>query len=175
MRADYSVRISVRSRLQWTVYVERMADDRLPKRATELREEGSRGRGRPRLRWEDSVKRDVRKAGEEEDRKKKTRDGGGWKMLSDEAVKKLRAVPHPWQREKEEGRDETETLCPRVAVGNMLRTLCERFKYEIFSISTMHSPRLRTSDCLILLHSTHIMLINVTRHSQLLQGLPSGN
>ena len=46
-------------------------------------------------RWEDCVKRDVRKAGEEEDWKKKTRDRGGWKRLSDEAVKKLRAAPHP--------------------------------------------------------------------------------
>ena len=76
-------------------HVERMADDRLPKRAAELREQGRRRRGRPRLRWEDCVKRDVRKAGEEEDWKKKTRDIGGWKRLSDEAVKKLRAAPHP--------------------------------------------------------------------------------
>ena len=45
------------------------------------------------------VKRDVRKAGEEEDWKKKARDRGGWKRLSDEAVKKLRAAPHPCQRE----------------------------------------------------------------------------
>ena len=80
----------VRSRLQWAGHVERMADDRLPKRAAELREQGRRRRGRPRLRWEDCVKRDVRKAGEEEDWKKKTRDRGGWKRLSDEAVKKLR-------------------------------------------------------------------------------------
>ena len=43
-------------------------------------------RGRPRLRWEDCVKRDVKKTGEEEDWKKKTRDRGGWKRLSDEAV-----------------------------------------------------------------------------------------
>ena len=33
-----------------------MADDRLPKRAAELREQGRRRRGRPRLRWEDCVK-----------------------------------------------------------------------------------------------------------------------
>ena len=39
--------------------------------------------------WEDYIKRDVRKTGEEEDW------GGGWKRLSDEAVKKLRAAPHP--------------------------------------------------------------------------------
>ena len=61
-----------------------MADDRLPKRAEELRERGRRRRARPRLRWEDCVKRDVRKAGDEEDWKKKT---GDWKLLSDEAVK----------------------------------------------------------------------------------------
>ena len=42
------------------------------------------------------LKRDVKKAGEEEDwKKKKTRDRGGWKILSDESVKKLRAAPHP--------------------------------------------------------------------------------
>ena len=44
-----------------------MANDRLPKRAAELREQGRRRSGRPRLRWEDCVKRDVRKAGEEKD------------------------------------------------------------------------------------------------------------
>ena len=35
-------RETVRSRLQWAGHVERMADDRLPKRAAELREQGSR-------------------------------------------------------------------------------------------------------------------------------------
>ena len=81
----------VRSRLQWAGHVETTADDTLPK----LREEGRRRRRRPMLRWEDCVKRDARKAGEEEDWKKKTRDIGGRKRLSDEAVKKLRAAPHP--------------------------------------------------------------------------------
>ena len=68
-----------------------MADDRLPKRVVELREEGRRRRLRPRLRWEDCVKRDVMKAGTLW--KKKTRDRGGWKILSDEALEKLRAAP----------------------------------------------------------------------------------
>ena len=84
----------MRSRLQWAGHVERMADDRLPKRAAELCEQGRRRRGRPRLRWEDCVNRDVRKAGEKEDWKKKARDRGGWTRLSDEAVKKLQAAPH---------------------------------------------------------------------------------
>ena len=72
-----------------------MADDRPPMRVAELREESRSRRGRARLRWEDCVKRDVMKAGEEEDWKKKTRARGGWKTLSDEAVKKLRAAPPP--------------------------------------------------------------------------------
>ena len=85
----------MRSRLRWAGHVERMADDRLPKRAAELREEGRRRRGMLRLRWEDCVKRDVKKAGEEDYFKKKTIDRGGWKRLSDEAVKKLRTATHP--------------------------------------------------------------------------------
>ena len=82
-----------------------MADDRLPKRAAELCEEGRRRRGSPRLRWEDRVNRGVRKAGEENDWKKKTRDRGGWNILSDEAVKKLRAAPNPekGRKRKREG------------------------------------------------------------------------
>ena len=71
----------VRSRLQWAGHVERMADDRLPKRATELRDQGRRRRGSPMLIWDYCVNRDVRKAGDEEDWKKKTRDRGGWKRL----------------------------------------------------------------------------------------------
>ena len=55
------------STLQWAGHVERMADDRLPKRAAELREQGRRRRGRPRLRWEDWVKRDMKKTGEKGD------------------------------------------------------------------------------------------------------------
>ena len=85
----------MRSRLQWAEHVERMADSRLPKRTAELREQGRRRRGRARLRWEDCVKRDVKKAGEEGDWKKKTRERRGWKGLADEAVKKLLAAPHP--------------------------------------------------------------------------------
>ena len=49
---------------QWEGHVERMADDRLLKRAAELCEQGKRRRRRPRRRWEDCVKRDVRKAGQ---------------------------------------------------------------------------------------------------------------
>ena len=43
----------VRRRLQWAGHVGRMADDRLPKSAAELREEGRWRRGRSRARRED--------------------------------------------------------------------------------------------------------------------------
>ena len=78
----------MRSILQWAGHIERMADDRLPKRAAYLREQSRRRRRRPRLRWEDCVKRDVKKTGEEGEWKKKTGDKGGWKRLADEVVKK---------------------------------------------------------------------------------------
>ena len=100
----------MRSILQWAGHVERMADDRLPKRAAELREQGRRRRGRPRLRWEDCVNRDVRKAGEEEDWKKKTRDRGGWKRLSDEAVKKVAGSTSPLTKGNEEEREINSTI-----------------------------------------------------------------
>ena len=72
-----------------------MGTTRLPKRATELREQGMRRRGMPGLRWEDCDKRDLREAREEENWTNKTRDMEGWTRLSDEAAKKLRAAHHP--------------------------------------------------------------------------------
>ena len=85
----------MRSRLQWSGHVERMADERLPKRAAALREQGRRRRGRTILGWEDCVKRDVKKTEEKGDWKNKTGDRGGWRRIADEAVKKLHAAPHP--------------------------------------------------------------------------------
>ena len=64
--------------------------------------------GRSRLRWEDCVKRDVGKAGEEEDWKKKTRDRGGWKRLSDEAVKKVQHLTPDKGKNRKRERDQKE-------------------------------------------------------------------
>ena len=90
--------------LQWAGHVERMADERLPKRAAELREQDRRRRGRPRLRWEDGVKRDLKNTGEEGDWKKKTGDRGGWRRIADEAVKSCRQhlTPDKWKKRKRE-------------------------------------------------------------------------
>ena len=96
----------VRSRLQW---VERMTDDRLPKIAVELREQGryrTWRRGRPILRWEDCVKRDAKKAREEGDWKKKTVDRGGWKRLAyDRGGAKVADSTSPLTKGKEEDRE----------------------------------------------------------------------
>ena len=102
----------VRSRLQWAGHVERMADDRLPKRAAELREQGRSRRGRPRLRWGDCVKRDVKKAGEEEDWKKKTREKEGGK---DYRMRRWRSCGQHLTRDKGKKRKrerDCEHLCP---------------------------------------------------------------
>ena len=79
----------VRSRLQWAGHLERMADDGLPKRAAELREEETR-----------ETKAEMGglcKDRCEEDRRRETgrQDRGGRKRLADEVVKKLQAAPHP--------------------------------------------------------------------------------
>ena len=64
LREEVGVRESltrklVRSRLKWVGHVERMEEVRLMKRAEALGVERRRTRGRPRLRWEDCVKRDL--------------------------------------------------------------------------------------------------------------------
>ena len=48
----------VKSRMKWAGHMIRMKDDKLPKRAETKKQEGSRKRGRPQLRWEDCVERD---------------------------------------------------------------------------------------------------------------------
>ena len=85
----------MRSRLQWVGYVERMADDRLPKRAgqEETRETKAEMGGLGKERCEE----DRRGGRLEQEDKRQTRVE---KTISDEAVKKLRAAPHPGQREK---------------------------------------------------------------------------
>ena len=52
--------------MEWAGHMLRMKDDRLPKRSDTKKQECCRNLGRPQLRWEDCVKRDLRKAGEED-------------------------------------------------------------------------------------------------------------
>ena len=70
LREEVGVRESLkrklmRSRLKGAGHVEIMEGERLTKRADALRVEGRIRRGRPRLRWEDCVKRDIAGVGGE--------------------------------------------------------------------------------------------------------------
>ena len=56
----------VKSRIKWAGHIIKMKDERSPKRSDTKKQEGCRKRGRPHIRWEDCVKRDLRKAEEEE-------------------------------------------------------------------------------------------------------------
>ena len=58
---------TVKSRMKWAGHLVRMKDDKLQKRSETKNQEGFRKqRRRPPLRWEDCVKRDMRKTEEEE-------------------------------------------------------------------------------------------------------------
>ena len=80
----------VKSRMKWAGHMVRMNDDKLPKRAETKRQEGSRKRGGPQLRWEDCVKRDLRKAKEEEKWREKANNRGRWKQITKVAVPTMR-------------------------------------------------------------------------------------
>ena len=64
----------VRSQLRWVGHVERMEGVQSTKRVDAVGVEGRQRTGRPRLRWEDCVKRDLMGAGGE--RRMRVRDGG---------------------------------------------------------------------------------------------------
>ena len=72
----------VKSRMKWAGHMVRMKEDKLPKRAETKNQEGSRKRGRPQLRWEACVKRDLRKAEEEEKWREKANNSDRWKQIT---------------------------------------------------------------------------------------------
>ena len=76
----------VKSRMKWAGRMVRMKDDKLPKRSETKKQEGFRKRERPQLRWEDCVKRDLRKAEEEEKWREKANHRDQWKQITKVAV-----------------------------------------------------------------------------------------
>ena len=73
----------VKSRIKWAGHMVRMKDDKLPKQFETKKNDGCRKRGRPQLRWEHCVKRDLRKAEEEE---KWRENANQWKRITKVAV-----------------------------------------------------------------------------------------
>ena len=61
-------------------------DETLPKRSETKKQEGCRKRGRPQLRWEDCVKRYLRKAEEEEKGRENANNRDPWKQITKVAV-----------------------------------------------------------------------------------------
>ena len=71
------------SRMRWAGHVQRMGEDRLSKRAWKAEEGGRRRRGRPKLRWKDCVKRDLERAGtNDQEWKTIAEDRGRWRALT---------------------------------------------------------------------------------------------
>ena len=77
----------VKSRMKWAGHMVRMKDTKLPKRSSETKKhDGCRKRGIPQLSWEDCVKRDLRKAEEEEKWRINTNNRDQWKRITKVAV-----------------------------------------------------------------------------------------
>ena len=72
--------------MKWAGHKVRMKDDKLPKRSETKKQEGFRKRGKPQSRWEDCVKRDLRKAEEEEKRRENANNRDQWKQITKVAV-----------------------------------------------------------------------------------------
>ena len=76
----------VKSRMKWAGHIIRMKAERLPKRSETNKKEGCRKRGRSQLRREDCLKRDPRKAEEEERLREKANDKDQWKQITKVAI-----------------------------------------------------------------------------------------
>ena len=72
--------------MKWAGHMVRMKEDKLPKRSEKMKQEGFRKRGRPQLRWDDCVKRDMRKAEGEEKWRENPNNGDQWKQITNLAI-----------------------------------------------------------------------------------------
>ena len=75
----------VRSRMRWAGHLVRMDASKLAKRAEVEKHQGRRKRGRPQLRWEDCMRRDMRRSGEDE----KWREGAADRKLWKERIERV--------------------------------------------------------------------------------------
>ena len=74
--------------LKWLGHVTRMKEERLPKRVMEARPNGGRGRGRPRMEWEEYMGKITSKRGKTlKETKKMAIDRDGYKKWIDPTLK----------------------------------------------------------------------------------------
>jgi len=75
------VRVVKSRRMRWVGNVARMGEGRGVHRVLVGKPEGKRPLGRPRRRWEDNIKMDLREVGEGGDRMELVQDRGRWRAL----------------------------------------------------------------------------------------------
>ena len=77
----------VRSRMRWADHLVRMDASKLAKRAEVEKHQGRRKRGRPQLRWEDCVRRDMKRSGEDERWREGAADRKLWKERTERVAR----------------------------------------------------------------------------------------
>ena len=76
----------VKSRMKWAGQNGHNEDEKLPKISETNKHDACRKRGRPQLRWEDCVRRDMRKVEVEEKWREKANNRDQWKLITKVAV-----------------------------------------------------------------------------------------
>ena len=77
----------VRNRMRWAGHLVRMDASKLAKRAEVEKHQGRRKRGRPQLRWEDCVRREMRRSGEDERWREGAADRKLWKERTERVAR----------------------------------------------------------------------------------------
>ena len=73
--------------MRWAGHLVRMDTGKLAKRAELEKHQGRRERGRPQLRWEDWVRRDMRRSGEDERWREEAADRKLWTERTERVVR----------------------------------------------------------------------------------------
>ena len=73
--------------MRWADHLVRMDASKLAKRAEVEKHQGRRKRGRPPLRWEDCMRRDMRRSGEDDRRREGAADRKLWKERTERVAR----------------------------------------------------------------------------------------